>query len=140
MTVRIVVYLLLAVLWGVGAEVLLKYSLRREGELDLGWSMVWRLAHNPLFWVSCLCIGLGFMAWVALLSRVDLGVAWGLSSISYIAALLAARAFLGEPLTALRWIGIVLITAGALLLALELERQTAPAQAPPPLAEPAPDS
>lgn len=130
MTVRLALYLALLIVWSVTAEVILKYALRREGHLSLEWTLPWRLAHNPWIWVATAFLGTGYLIWVVFLSRVDLGIAWGLSSLSYLVALLAARIFLNEPLTPLRWAGIILVTLGSILLVIEMDRPKEDASPP----------
>jgi undecaprenyl phosphate-alpha-L-ara4N flippase subunit ArnE len=59
---------------------------------------------------------LEFFLWLAVLSRVQLSIAFPLASLSYCGVLLASRAALGETISRRRWAGCGLITIGAALV------------------------
>jgi drug/metabolite transporter (DMT)-like permease len=59
---------------------------------------------------------------MALLSWADLSYVMPVTAIGYVLTAFAGRFFLGEPVSFLRWTGIVLITSGVYLVG-----RTAPA-------------
>lgn len=74
------------------------------------------LAKHPWMW-----IGLGFgpiqlWAWVKILGRTELSLAYPLASLSYPATMLIAQFFLGENLTARAWLGALLIMSGVIII------------------------
>lgn len=72
-----------------------------------------------------------------LLARSEVSFLWPLSGLSFVFATLAAIWFLGEQVSAVRWIGVVLIVFGAGLIS--YSEQTRPrASTPFPTATPAP--
>lgn len=63
--------------------------------------------------------GIGFIVWVVVVSRVKLGVAFAISgSFFYILIALASWLFYGERLGPLQWTGLLLVSAGVLLMTL----------------------
>jgi undecaprenyl phosphate-alpha-L-ara4N flippase subunit ArnE len=68
-------------------------------------------------------LGIGMFAVAAiiyswLLHHLPLNVAQAFASVQFIAVIAAAAVVLGEPIPSLRWVGIMLIAAGILLVAL----------------------
>jgi drug/metabolite transporter (DMT)-like permease len=53
---------------------------------------------------------------MALLSWADLSYVMPITAIGYVVTALAARVFLGEDVSLARWIGILLVTAGVILV------------------------
>jgi drug/metabolite transporter (DMT)-like permease len=83
-------------------------------------------AASAAFWLRLfgepwLLAGIGayaveFFLWLAVLSRVELSIAFPLASLSYCGVLLASRVVLGERISRRRWSGCGLITIGAALV------------------------
>ncbi|MFM1769863.1 MAG: hypothetical protein RJA22_2392 [Verrucomicrobiota bacterium] len=61
-----------------------------------------------------------------LLTHRDVSLIWPLSALSFVFTGLAAKFFLHEQISGLRWAGIVLIVAGAGLITLSEKRQEQP--------------
>jgi len=63
--------------------------------------------------------GVGFLTWVVVVSRMKLGVAFAISGgLFYFLIALSSWFFFGEKLALAQWAGIVLISAGVILMAL----------------------
>ncbi|MDB5972571.1 MAG: EamA-like transporter [Hydrocarboniphaga sp.] len=83
-------------------------------------------ARRPAFWLRLftqrwLLLGIAayaceFFLWLAVLSRVQLSIAFPLASLSYCGVLIVSRAVLGEAISRRRWAGCGLITLGAALV------------------------
>ncbi len=71
-----------------------------------------RNASSGLVWLGIVIYALGFFIWIIILSRIDLSIAMPVGSTSYVAIPILALIFLNEKISALRWIGILLIVAG----------------------------
>ena len=71
-----------------------------------------RLIASPGLWTGALLHATNFFLWVAVLSKVDLSVAFPTGSMSYILVALLSVVFLGEHISAYRWLGIVFIIIG----------------------------
>jgi drug/metabolite transporter (DMT)-like permease len=57
-----------------------------------------------------------FACLLILMSRSDISFLWPLTALSFVFATLAAMAFLGERVSAVRWAGVILIMVGAGLI------------------------
>jgi len=69
-------------------------------------------ASSYFVWLGMLVFLLNFFLWMAVLSRIDLSVAFPVGSTSYIFVPILAMVFLHETLNPLRWMGIALIILG----------------------------
>ena len=67
---------------------------------------------QPWIWMLAVVGPLQLLIWTRVLKRVDLSIAYPISSISYPATMFAAELFFGERLTPLVWIGALLMTIG----------------------------
>jgi len=73
---------------------------------------------NPLAWLALSIQVVGYLVWLFVLGREKMAVAIALSgSFFYILASVAAWALFSERLTLQQWSGIVLISAGVVLVA-----------------------
>ncbi len=57
-----------------------------------------------------------FACLLILMSKSDISFLWPLTALSFVFATFAAILFLGERVTSVRWVGVVLIMAGAALI------------------------
>lgn len=71
-----------------------------------------RMTSNPLLWIGVVLYLTNFFLWITLLSRVDLSVAFPMSSLTYIFVPVLAILFLHEKVVLLRWTGIIFIIIG----------------------------
>jgi uncharacterized membrane protein len=77
----------------------------------------WRLIMIPRVWVGFIfsAISLGF--WLFVLSKSDLNFAFSLDSMRYILITLASGLFLKEKISLPRWLGIICVVFGIMLVA-----------------------
>jgi drug/metabolite transporter (DMT)-like permease len=68
------------------------------------------------FWLGLAAVALVFVTWITVLSKIDLSAAMPITSFSYVFVALAARLFLHEAISPLRWAGIVLILVGVAIV------------------------
>ncbi len=71
---------------------------------------------SPLIWVGTVCLIVFFGCYAALLSWADLSFVLPVSSVGYILNVAFAGYFLGEPVSATRWAGTLLIVLGVALV------------------------
>lgn len=69
-------------------------------------------ASSYFIWLGLFVFLLNFFLWMAVLSRIDLSVAFPVGSTSYVFVPLLATVFLHETVNPLRWLGIALIILG----------------------------
>ena len=57
-----------------------------------------------------------FACLLVLMARSDISFLWPLTGLSFVFATLAAMLFLHEHITSIRWLGVALVVAGAILI------------------------
>lgn len=79
----------------------------------------WLLAAvlSPTVWLAVAIQGIGFIVWMVVVSRVKLGLAFATSgAFFYILLAMLSWYLYGEKLAPLQWTGIVLVSAGVLMI------------------------
>jgi len=71
---------------------------------------------NPFVFLGLASFGFSAIIWLVVLSRMDLSLVYPMVSIGYIAVALLSWIFLGETVTAIRWVGIIIICLGVILI------------------------
>jgi drug/metabolite transporter (DMT)-like permease len=75
------------------------------------------ILRSPLVLLGLLLYGIGALSWIAVLSRLDLSTAYPFLALNFILVTLSAQIFLGETVPGLRWLGVLVICTGILLVA-----------------------
>ena len=111
------VFTAIIVLANVIGNALMSYGVKHHGSV-LGDSALeyLRVMFNPYVATGICLMILWMLARMALLSWADLSYVLPVTSIGYVLTEVAGRVFLGEHVTAQRWIGSVLIMAGTALV------------------------
>lgn len=78
---------------------------------------------SPFLWLGLLSVISTFVIWSTILSKIDLSVAVPIASFSYILVPIASIIFLHEKITPLRWVAIVFILIGVILVSLTSEEK-----------------
>ncbi len=73
-------------------------------------------ATNPSLLIGVFCEAVFFGTLLFLLSRAEVSFIWPLTSLGLVLTTLAARYFLREEVSVVRWSGVVLIVVGSLLI------------------------
>ena len=108
----------------VTAQTLIRIGLKRVGPIEFGgFLQVFRFLQGvlaqPYILAGIFLQGIGLLWWLALLSRIKLGLAFGLSGgCVFILSALSSGWVLKEPLSLREWFGIIIIVAGVTLLSL----------------------
>jgi len=112
--------LLLATLLGVAGQLVLKYAMSQMGALQLSADgvpmLIWRMATSPYVIGGLLIYGLGTFFWLIFLSRVPLSYAYPFISLGIVLGLLSAWGVFHEHVPPLRWVGMLVVCAGVLLV------------------------
>jgi drug/metabolite transporter (DMT)-like permease len=82
-----------------------------------GKAMVLAVASSPLVWTGLMIYGAGVLAWLYVLSKVDLSLAYPFVGVSFIVVMLFGVFLLQETVSPMRMIGTVLIAFGCVLVA-----------------------
>jgi multidrug transporter EmrE-like cation transporter len=104
---------------GVGGQLALKLGSGQMGkQADSGIvGLVTSILTTPLALLGIALYGIGALAWIAVLRRMDLGYAYPFLALNFILVALVSWLILGEPMPALRWLGIGFICVGILVVA-----------------------
>lgn len=79
---------------------------------------IWQVAKTPHIPIAVLFMAAFFFTWLALLSWADLSFILPLTALTYVLNGLAARPCLGEHVSGQRWLGILVISLGVVLVTL----------------------
>lgn len=104
-----------------GSQLLLKKAIIAIGPLMQSDKIAFLFAAftSPYILLAIAMQGFGFVLWVFVLSRIKLGVAFGLSgSFFYLLIALSSWYLYGERLSMQQWVGLFLISTGVLLMTL----------------------
>ena len=74
------------------------------------------LLRNETWW-AVLCLALGALAWLGVLYRMEVSKAFPFLSLGFVMVVLVARLCLQEVVPPARWLGVVLIVGGVVLIA-----------------------
>ena len=113
--------LAISVVFAVAAQFTLKAAMNEVGrigstEIAAAGDTITRALKEPRLWLGLTLFGVSAVFWLVVLSRVDLSVAYPFVGLSYIVVVLFSRLFLHEQVTALRWLGVVVVAAGIALI------------------------
>lgn len=109
--------LLGAVCLGVTGQFLMKNGMNQVGAINsLALASLFRMFSNPLVLLGFASYGLSSVGYLMALSRLDLSVAYPMVGMGYVLVMLISWLILHEPVSALRWLGTLLIVAGVWLV------------------------
>ena len=87
------------------------------GPMDFSWQWLADVARNPGILAAIASYLGAFFVWMLILRRSSLSLAFPLSSLVFVAVLLGTWLGLGEHISVLHWVGVVVIIGGIALLA-----------------------
>lgn len=100
-----------------GGQVLMKYGLTKAGDFSWTGQYFTRLLLNWQFIGCGLCYGAGSILWMYIIKHFPFSMAYPMISISYVMGMIAAIIFFHEQIPLIRWIGVLLIMTGCVLIA-----------------------
>ncbi len=105
---------------GVAGQTFLKLGLTRaggDGSSDTLFSLIGLILRSPMVIGGLVLYGLGALAWIAVLRRMDLGYAYPFLALNFVLIALVSQWGLGETMPPIRWFGIGAICIGIILIA-----------------------
>jgi drug/metabolite transporter (DMT)-like permease len=116
--VKLILILLVGLVFESAGVVLLKKGITQIGDMQgVTAAEVFRVIKlgvvNPQILLGVFFEALFFLCLVILMSKSDISFLWPLTALSFVFATIAAIIFLGETVSWVRWIGVVLIVIGA---------------------------
>ena len=113
--------IILAMLLNTGAQLMLKAGMARIGYFAFSLSNAWPIAQqvitNPFIIGGLLSYIISVAVWLLVLSRVEVGVAYPMTSLAYILTAIAGYYIFHDHLTPTRLVGIAIILLGVYLVA-----------------------
>lgn len=122
MTSSLFILVLVQIVFNSFAQLLLKKGMMTAGPLQLALTpiaiktFILKVFSTPLIWSGCFLYGFSTIICLVVLSRVPVSVAYPLGSLGYVFSALLAYFWLREKLSALQWLGILVIVLGVFLL------------------------
>ncbi|MDR2691364.1 MAG: EamA family transporter [Dysgonamonadaceae bacterium] len=111
--------ILLAVIQAVflsAGQVFLKLALNRMDHFGFTWLYFGKLLTNRWLAATGLSMGVAAVLWFYIIKHFDFSVAYPVTGIAYIFGMLAAVFVFHEPVPVTRWIGVLLIMVGVMLI------------------------
>ncbi|MGA2278852.1 MAG: EamA family transporter [Verrucomicrobiota bacterium] len=116
--------------------ILLKKGMNQIGDLNgVTAAEIFRVckagATNPQILLGVFFEALFFICLLILMARSEISFLWPLTALSFVFATFAAMWFLGEHVSSIRWIGVILIMIGAAFISYSQHVKEKPAPPPP---------
>ena len=105
---------------GVAGQTALKLGVSQPGAASGTASfagLVMMIFQSPWVLSGLVLYGVGALAWIAVLARMDLSYAYPFLALNFVLITLVSRVALGETIPTARWIGIFVICIGIFLIA-----------------------
>ena len=101
------------------AQIALKsgVSALKLGDAPGAVGLVMAVASSPFIWLGLVIYGLSVLAWLWVLSKVDVSFAYPFVGLSFILTAVLGAVVLHEAVTPLRMAGIFLVVCGCVLIA-----------------------
>jgi multidrug transporter EmrE-like cation transporter len=110
--------IVLAVLLGATGQVVMKMGMTKYGKVSASsvWSQLIPILTVPQVAVGFVCYGISAVLWIAVVSNVDLSLAYPMVALAYVFVVMASWLLLGEHVSALRLIGLAIIVTGVVVI------------------------
>ena len=100
-----------------GGQVLLKFALQRMGTFTWTCDFVTRNLTNWWLLACGLCYACSTALWLYIVRTFPFSMAYPMISLSYVFGMFAAIVFFHEEVPLVRWVGVLFILAGCVLIA-----------------------
>lgn len=111
----------LSVMTSVLGQTTIKLGVSQPGSngLSIGdpTALLTTIVQSPLVLSGLVLYGIGALAWIVVLSRLDLSLAYPFVALNFVLITIISKYALAEPIPTVRWIGIGFIAIGILLIA-----------------------
>ena len=119
--IRNALFIAIDVLAGTSGELAMTRAMKNIGEVHhftprAILAVMGRAFRQGWMWIGFALMALSFLALLALLSWADVSFVVPATALSYVVGALGARFFLGERVSGLRWLGVLLVCAGVALV------------------------
>ena len=112
--------ILISAVAGVAGQTVMKIGVSQPGAAEATsglLSLVLLILRSPLLLGGLALYGIGALAWIAVLSRLDLSLAYPFLALNFVLIQVSSRFILGESVPWVRWLGVIAICVGIVLVA-----------------------
>jgi drug/metabolite transporter (DMT)-like permease len=107
---------------GVVGQLSLKVGMNRVGAIDAAslarpMETLAQVVSTPLVWLGLGCYGVSALLWLVILSRLELSRAYLMLASMYVLIPLVSWLFLGERIPPMRWLGMIVVVVGVVIVA-----------------------
>lgn len=99
-----------------GGQVLLKVAMKGLPKFSWTWGYMKALLTDWWFLGVGATFGVATVLWMYILKHYPFSQAYPMTALSYVFGMIAAIVVFGEQVPALRWVGVLLIVAGCMLI------------------------
>jgi drug/metabolite transporter (DMT)-like permease len=103
-------------IFGALAQICMKLTSLSFDQKTLGIIWLIEMSHSPWFWLSIGFDIAGFFCWILVLKNNRISTAFPLTSVSFVAVLVASRIIFDEPITPQHYVGTLFLLFGIYLL------------------------
>jgi multidrug transporter EmrE-like cation transporter len=118
MRFELILLILVSVLLSSGSQVMLKFGMTAP-DIQLALSQTGKplqvaipILSSPLVLAGLACFGLSALFWLFVLSKIPLSTAYPFVALGIAITVIADRFLLGEPISSLKVLGVILIMSG----------------------------
>ena len=114
-----IISILISVCAIVAGQLCMKKALNDLGDIDFASSLIFtylKIFMSPFVIVGLSFYIIGVFSWLYVLSKVDLSYAYPFLALTFVLVAISSSIFLGEYISPRRWIGIIVICLGILLI------------------------
>ncbi len=115
---NVIILLLVSVMLGAFGQLSMKKGLKNKPIQinELASLKIFNTVFEPNVFLGILLYVVATLIWLVVLSNAELSYAYPLIALGYIATTILAYIYLGENIVLFRWLGIILIVIGAVLI------------------------
>lgn len=113
-----IILILLSVLLNCAAQLFIRKGMLQIGEVGVAGlvRVLVPMLLNVYLWSAMLCYAVSILLWMTVLSKVEVSFAYPFLSIGYVVAAVVGYYYLGESLSLIRIMGILVICIGVFLI------------------------
>lgn len=97
-------------------QILFKIGLKHSGGLEINFQSLLKVLFTPQIFLGLTIYAFSVILWFYILSKYEISTVYPMQSLAYILMAIAAVAIFGEQIGPLKWIGILLIVGGVVLV------------------------
>jgi len=98
------------------ANYFLKVTVMATGQISVSQASLMTVLFQSQFYYGMLCYGIAAAAWVVTLSFIPMNIATTISALVYVVIILVSFFVFAEPISILRWIGIMVVFIGIIII------------------------